>query len=129
MATLAAYRSEFAMIEPTSRSCAVNAAGIADQFRFRQLADEDGDNRLRDITDFANGWLGVADKLGEAGELMERIRLEHGPGANWGSTLPHVYDVWHAVSLILWHNFESPDLDRLIRLAVAHAAIGHLEDD
>lgn len=117
------------MAVPYPRACAINAAGIADRFRAAQCADHDGDNRMRDISMFANGWLGIAKKLGEAGEIMERLRLERGPDAKWGGELPHSYDVWHGIGLILWHNFENSDIEGMARLAVAIAAAGHFEDD
>lgn len=112
-----------------THGCAVNAAGIADQFRLRQFADADGESRLRDISAFAGGWIGVAAKLGEAGEWMERVRAEHGQDAKWGEGLPHVYDVWWAIARAMWESFESEDLERLVRLAVAEASPGVDEEE
>ncbi|MBX3406534.1 MAG: hypothetical protein KF869_07200 [Phycisphaeraceae bacterium] len=117
------------MNEKQVHASAMHAAGIADQFRLMQLADEDGDNRLRDIMDLAGGWVGVASRLGEVGVLVERIRAEHGEDAAWGGALPHVYDVWQQIAEALWHEYESSDTERIVRVAVGRASINSREDE
>jgi hypothetical protein len=117
------------MNEKHAQASAMHAAGIVDQFRLMQLADDDGDSRLRDIMDLAGGWIGVASRLGEVGVFVESIRAEHGEDAAWGGALPHVYDVWQHIAEVLWQEYESSDTERIVRLAVGRASLGVIDEE
>jgi hypothetical protein len=106
---------------------AVNAAGIADAFRIAQIADHDGESRIEEIARSHEGWVVVMERIAEAGEIMERYRVQRGATATWGGELPHSYDIWDAIAQSLWTGIESAPLVTLVRQAIEQAAIVEAE--
>ena len=100
------------------KAVAVNAAGIADAFRLSQIEDHDGANRLEDLTQSHEGWVGVVVQISEAAEIMERYRVSQGPNASWGGELPYLYEVWDSIARTLWEYLDSDELDALVRRAI-----------
>jgi hypothetical protein len=101
---------------------AVNAAGIADAFRVLQIADQNGEARIEELTRVHEGWCGVVLRIAEAGEIMERFRAKHGTSATWGGDLPYLYDVWDAVAQALWANLGATQLGALVEEAIEQVA-------
>lgn len=103
------------------RAVAVNAAGIADAFRLLQIVDHDGESRVDEIARSHEGWVVVMERIAEAGEIMERYRVQRGAMATWGGELAHSYDIWDAIAQSLWASIESVPLATLVRRAIEHA--------
>lgn len=110
-----------------ARAIAVNAAGIADAFRVVQMSDHDGERRAEGIARSHEGWIVVMESIAEAGEVMERCRVQRGTAATWGGELPHSYDVWDAIAQSLWTSIESVPIGTLVRRAVERVAAAEAE--
>lgn len=100
---------------------AVNAAGIADAFRVLQVADEEGEAHLEELTRAHEGWCGVVLRIAEAGEMMERFRATHGGSATWGGELPFLYQVWDAIAQGLWDHLGAEPVDAIVDRSIEQA--------
>lgn len=92
---------------------AINAAGIADAFRVLQVCDEDGANRLGDLSQIHEGWIGVIGAIADAALVMETYRVGRGPTASWGGELPYLYDAWDSIAKRLWDGLGSSTVEEL----------------
>jgi len=111
-------KGEFVMPKIDPAAFAVNAAGIADAFRGLQIAEQNGEARLEELTRAHEGWCGVVLRIAEAGEVMELFRAKYGIAATWGGELPYLYGVWDAIARALWADLGAVPLDALVEKAI-----------
>lgn len=107
---------------------AVYAAGIASALTRVRAADPHEATRAKFIDDNFNGHAGLMEQVAEAAEMMERIRLEHGPSAAWGTDFPYVYDVWDRIANEMWVGLGSDPLEHLVDRAIRSLDDGAARD-
>lgn len=108
---------------------AMNAAGIADAFRFLRVTDSDGDNRYHSIADECGGFVGVAEGIAHSAVVMDRFRLKVGESSDWGKDLPHLYIAWGAIAEALWNHWESGPPELVTERALIHLVMAKPEDE
>lgn len=99
-------------------AAAINAAGIVDAMRAGEQRSDACSDRLQELSELYQGWIGVLTQVAEAGALMEAHRERQGRSAMWGGELPCVYDVWDAIAKALCNRLGHDSLEQIVHNAI-----------